>query len=568
MSVIGKLLALLLLAPPTVEDIPPIDRSRPDFYQAICENQKLDISWELSSSSVRADTEVLLILKVRNCLNPEEVLVPPLGKLFPELARFVQILPSQRQLVDRDLLIRYPLRPLAPSGIVAIPSLKFVYYRADFPEELRFQTTYTKTFELKVIPAATANVDSVVSLDGPERFFQLRKTGVSVNLNWVWLTPLMPIMLIPLGVWGWRRIFPDAAKLALLQRNRAARRAWRELQAARQSSSVVSLSRLAILGYFQSRFGLSTSAQIRKEILEGLEGQPRELLRELEFFLEQCDQESFATPTDNALSIADSAQSLLVKWESSFHSRPMSRPLLLTILCFCCVSAGPAANQAELAFETGVNSRQNTAIAREHFRNAAQLYSDTSLTVTSATNQARAYFLAGDAPRALRSIHDGLALAPWDRELHEDLQFIRNRVAYPSLAPQMKPVTSQRIVTRVGPADLLLAATALSILLTLFAIRAILFRQRLYLILSLSIALLYMLTLGVTWRLQCFTPPLMRVVQRPCQLLSGNGPSYEPRLSEPLPAGAEVEEITRRGSWVLVLLPDGTRGWLIATHLL
>jgi len=105
-------------------------------------------------------------------------------------------------------------------------------------------------------------------------------------------------------------------------------------------------------------------------------------------------------------------------------------------------------------------------------------------------------------------------------------------------------------------------------LLTLLAIRAILFRQQLYLILSLSIALLYLLTLGVTWRLQSFTPPLVRVVQRPCQLLSGNGPSYEPRLSEPLPAGAEVEEITCRGSWVLVLLPDGTRGWLFASYLL
>jgi uncharacterized protein YraI len=63
-------------------------------------------------------------------------------------------------------------------------------------------------------------------------------------------------------------------------------------------------------------------------------------------------------------------------------------------------------------------------------------------------------------------------------------------------------------------------------------------------------------------------PPaeVWRVVAEPTPLRAGNAASYPVRV--PLPAGAEVRELLRRGAWVQVEVAGGAAGWVPAAALL
>jgi len=44
----------------------------------------------------------------------------------------------------------------------------------------------------------------------------------------------------------------------------------------------------------------------------------------------------------------------------------------------------------------------------------------------------------------------------------------------------------------------------------------------------------------------------------------GNGQSYDPQFTQPLHAGVEFQIVESRGDWKLILLPDGSEGWIPA----
>ena len=86
-------------------------------------------------------------------------------------------------------------------------------------------------------------------------------------------------------------------------------------------------------------------------------------------------------------------------------------------------------------FAAGLAARDDAAAARPHFASAARLYDDAwadgERTAGVARNRGRAHALAGDTPRAIGAFHAGLAVAPWDRGLRDDLAAVRASVPYP-----------------------------------------------------------------------------------------------------------------------------------------
>src|SRR5436305_3968111 len=90
---------------------------------------------------------------------------------------------------------------------------------------------------------------------------------------------------------------------------------------------------------------------------------------------------------------------------------------------------------ADRAFADGVALRADAAAARKRFAAAAAGYDelwrlghhDPAL----AFNRARAHRLAGDLPGAVVALHDGLAVARYDRALQAGLEEARSAVAYP-----------------------------------------------------------------------------------------------------------------------------------------
>src|SRR5439155_7565893 len=116
--------------------------------------------------------------------------------------------------------------------------------------------------------------------------------------------------------------------------------------------------------------------------------------------------------------------------------------------------------QAERAFAEGVELRNDSVNAKPAFARAAAAYDDLWTrgfhTPELALNRARAHRLAGNLPRCIAALHDGLAVARFARPLQVELDDARAAVQFPiegDLAAQCRPKPVGTIGTRVSPAD-------------------------------------------------------------------------------------------------------------------
>jgi hypothetical protein len=220
-------------------------------------------------------------------------------------------------------------------------------------------------------------------------------------------------------------------------------------------------------------------------------------------------------------------------------------------------------------FRSGVWEREDAAAARPWFAKSADLFDfDWSVgprTPTLALNRGRAHFLAGQLPQAIRAFRDGLELAPWNAELQRALTAARAAVAYPTEsdpAERVRPDPPNALRNRVSPWDLFLAATAFALLLTLGLARRLTARDGWATPLAVAglLGLIAVAAAGIT--IAADRPGPVLVLTADEVLRAGNGPSFPARTDAPLPRGAEVRELARRGGWVQVELPGGAVGWV------
>jgi len=180
-----------------------------------------------------------------------------------------------------------------------------------------------------------------------------------------------------------------------------------------------------------------------------------------------------------------------------------------------------------------------------------------------ATNWARVEYLLGETAGAVAVLHWGLSQHPHDAELQRDLAILRSQLAYPTgtAAPPQPGFRS-----RFGELDLfvltmlagLLACVAVTLWLTVRSRWA-------YLAVTLAavlVAVLVGIRIGRHREAIHDHEQPIRVLARPTVLMAGNGPSYAPRLNQPLPAGAEVQVIGTRGAWHQVQVYPDILGWL------
>ncbi|MBP3958467.1 SH3 domain-containing protein [Gemmata sp. G18] len=227
----------------------------------------------------------------------------------------------------------------------------------------------------------------------------------------------------------------------------------------------------------------------------------------------------------------------------------------------------------ERAFAEGVEARGDSDRARPAFARAAsgydELWARGYRTTDLALNRSRAHRLAGNLPRCIAALHDGLAVARFARELRVELEDARSRVLYPSegeLALQGRPRPVRTVSTRLSHADAWVAAGFAWLLACGGVVRFVMTRNALWLaFVALWVAALG--ALGALWvedsrqRARDESLPLL-VVTDEVYLRRGNATEYPTRIEPALPKGAEVRELTRRGGWVQVQLPGGVVGWL------
>lgn len=241
------------------------------------------------------------------------------------------------------------------------------------------------------------------------------------------------------------------------------------------------------------------------------------------------------------------------------------------------VSASPVETlaAAEGAFAEGVELREDSARAKPAFARAAAgydvLWNHGFRMPELAINRSRAHRLAGNLPRAIAALHDGLAVTRYSRPLQVELEEARAAVQFPldgDLAAQCRPHRIGGVSARMSPADAWVATGFLWLVACAGVARFIMTRNTYWLALAI-LATLWLAILGGLWaedtrqRERNESLPLL-IVADEATLRRGNAAAYPapPRLDSPLPKGAEVRELARRGGWVQVQLTSGAVGWL------
>jgi hypothetical protein len=309
---------------PSVDQLSPFEQQAKDFYHAIALGQKgVEAAWIVDLPAGPVNGELTLTLTVRHAANPHELLKPDLRKLDEFTGRF--------QVLDRtdppappdaaEVRFTYGLRPRS-TDVKEIPSLRYVYFRR-VGTDWRSLTTFASSVPVVVTaPAAKPTPAAApVPLDAPEEFFTLaedRPAAKPGRFGW-----LLPVAAVPVAVavWVllWRRLYPDAVRLAKLRRNRAARLALDRLKTARASADPAGAAASAFRSYLASRFGMPPAAQTPAEVSAALRAVecPAEKAADAEAFLRACDAARFTPTPDHGQSLTLQAESLITAWEEA-----------------------------------------------------------------------------------------------------------------------------------------------------------------------------------------------------------------------------------------------------------
>jgi hypothetical protein len=291
-----------------------------DYYRA--KGFAVRVKWEVPERTVQEGRDLAATLVVTGATNPTEVEKPDLAKL-PEFAKRFAVtnLPDPpRQPDDKEVQFRYALRPRSRS-VAQVPALEFKFQSlAAAPGKNPFRSARAES-----VPIAVTEPPKPPPVPMPEdgHLFHVA-TGERVlhapfmPCGWAWAAAALFGPLAALAWFlAWRRIYPDAARLARLHRSRAARRATDAIRRANRTPDPPAAVAAALLHYLRARFPLPESAVTPSEIAAALAeaNVPEEVAGQTAGVFRDCDRARFAPPGDRGLSLADEAHAALTRLE-------------------------------------------------------------------------------------------------------------------------------------------------------------------------------------------------------------------------------------------------------------
>lgn len=323
--ILAGLLALLLggsasARTPSVDDLSALDRFSDHFYGAIADGPAVRVAWSIDPT-VRIGDSRILSLVVSNAANPRELIRPDI-KSDPRITAKFEVTDLDDPLPtsdSREVFFRYRLTPRPVPGDATIPMLKYKYVRLNPAGGVWRFTAAAYPQPVKILPAAKVATETV-PLEAPESFFAVEPVlrGVLNPGRFAWL---IPVLLIPFAVilWVtvWRRIYPDAARLAAIRRNKAVRRALDRLTKAERAPDPAGESAMAVREYLVERFGVSPVARTPGELATAVVelGHSAEHAAKAEAYFRRCDAARFAAASDSGASLGSDGAALIAAWE-------------------------------------------------------------------------------------------------------------------------------------------------------------------------------------------------------------------------------------------------------------
>ena len=231
------------------------------------------------------------------------------------------------------------------------------------------------------------------------------------------------------------------------------------------------------------------------------------------------------------------------------------------------------AARAEAEFRLGVEQRNDAEKARPHFRTAAAYFDELrrrgARNALLYRNLGNAYLLADDLPHAILSYRRGLALAPYDRSLRDNLEQARALVVYPAGSALGRPPVVDRPpwLPRLRSEWAFAVAAAFYVLTWALLTRWLMVRRGALLagglaalaLAGVATALLIVDLRGERGR---SADTLVVIAQDGVLLRKGNGLAFPPRYETPLNRGVEARLLFERGDWLQIELAGGEVGWV------
>jgi hypothetical protein len=284
-------------------------------------------AWKLDRKTVPEDEALVATLVITGATNPQQITRPDLKKLpdFHERFAITDNANPPPAADAKEVRFSYQLRPRGRT-VDKVPTLKFRYYNPaagagkEFPTTRAEAVTFTTT-EPRPKPRAPA-----IPLDEPDHLFAVA-TGPGLLASpwfapgcWTWVFVALAGPLLA-GLWyaGWRRVYPDAARLARLRRGRAARRATDAIRRAHRAADHGGAVASAMLGYLRTLFPLPAGAVTPPEVGAALAelGLGAEDCDAVTVFLRECDAARFAPSGDTTMSLAADAEALVARLEAA-----------------------------------------------------------------------------------------------------------------------------------------------------------------------------------------------------------------------------------------------------------
>jgi hypothetical protein len=304
---------------------PPFYEPKEHYYKA--QGRNVTVEWKVDRTEVPADGELTATLVVTGDLvNPQQIVRPDLKQLAAFNDKFqVDDVPGPPARPDaKEVRFAYSLRPRDRS-VDRLPSLLFIYYNPAFAEGRRFQTIKAAGLDLKVTAPAPKAAPPAVPLEEPEHLFHV-ETGPRVLGHrpfapcwgmWTGLAVLGPVVAAAWFV-AWRRLYPDAARLARQRRSRAARRAADAIRRSGRAPDPAGAVAAAVLGYLRSRYplgpGADTPTDLGRELTAA--GLPAAEADAVVGFFRRCDEARFGGAGEAGASLAADAEALVTRLEA------------------------------------------------------------------------------------------------------------------------------------------------------------------------------------------------------------------------------------------------------------
>jgi hypothetical protein len=281
----------------------PLGQPTEHFYGA--QGVGVRVRWELERDTVREGEPLRITLVVERVRNPQQVQRPDLRQLEVFARDFEWIEPQLPAEIDASAeRVRFPYR-LRPRHreVTEIPPLLFYYFNPSAPEGRQYPLTTAHAMPLRVIPVATEEGTSTLPLQAADSWLELVEEGPAISVLWgqsptrsVWIASLV---LGPVLAWGWYHLwrwwFPDAQRLARLQRSRLARQTVRQLRRVPQSPYPWGALQAALVHYIQQRWNLPAGWATPVDVVTALRDRnvPDDLLIRLEHRLHDWERLRF-----------------------------------------------------------------------------------------------------------------------------------------------------------------------------------------------------------------------------------------------------------------------------------